>query len=154
MQIVKQILSVLIATLILFGSVGINMHLHFCKISKKTSIEILCKKKTTESDECCVKSCCSNSMNEKTETKLNNESCCLDNFLFYKINSYSGNELAYLVSLINFNKFFNESKIDFINSFFILKSEFIKFYSPPPPKFFGKELLHFIQNIKIPFSAF
>ena len=146
MRIFKNISIQIVLAIYLFSAVGIPLCTHVCNLSQKKDISLYYFHKMQ--DPC---GCADISHNDDSNKKLDSEKCCNFKFSFLK-NSNIHEPVFIKFNLKNIiqNLFYNLPKYlfeDYISSQDIIISNYV-----PPPKLHGKQLVQFIQNIKIPLS--
>jgi len=146
MKILKNITIQIVLAIYLFSAIGIPLFTHVCNISHKKNISLYYFQKVH--DPC---GCADMSHNDDGNNKLDAEKCCNLKFSLLK-NSNIHEPVFIKFNLKNFiqNLFYILPKDLFegsISSQDVIISNYI-----PPPKLFGKQLVQFIQNIKIPLS--
>ena len=142
----KNISVLIVLAIYLFSAVGIPLFTHVCNFSHKKDISLYYFHKMH--DPC---GCADISHNDDSNKKIDSGKCCDYKFSF--LNNSNIREPVFIkFNLKNIiqNLFYNLTKDlfeDSISSQDVIISNYI-----PPPKLFGKQLVQFIQNIKIPLS--
>jgi hypothetical protein len=159
-KITTYIVSFAIILLILASSGGISFVIHHCYTAKSEHVKLFadnykCKTEVQAETEQAKPSCCcakhQESINDESLNHINKSDCCSNTYKFLKFTYQYENgisvfklilsqlpHISMLTKLVNTET--NIRPIPYI-------------YHPPPHILAGKDLIHFIHNIKIPFPS-
>ncbi len=145
--------------LILASSAGLSFVVHHCNSSQSDSFKFFTdhyKCKTEIEKEEAKPACCCAKHAEMAENKsqnnLNKSDCCKNTYKYLKI-SFQYNNSFSIHKIIIANVPYISNICNVYNSKQIAE-DISPVYHPPPLLFFGKHLIYFIQNIKIPHHSF
>jgi hypothetical protein len=146
----NKIFTFILLGFIISSSVGISFYLHECGCRHKTLFDL--KAGYSEAGTFC---CCSSepirSNNSPSDNNVKDESCCKDKYFFLLVPFGPEKEKVNV-------PFFQFKIIEFSAIYFFIDDEapeingnFLTIHSPPG-RFSGKDLVLFLQQVKIPFS--
>jgi hypothetical protein len=161
-KLTTYIVSFAIILLILASSGGISFVIHHCYTSKTEHVKLFadnykCKTETqaeAEADQAKPACCCSKhqeSIEDKSLNHINKSECCTNTYKFLQFSYQYENSMAAFKLILN--------QFTVITPFTIFQNTETNIqpkpylYHPPPLILAGKDLIHFIHNIKIPFPA-
>lgn len=146
----NKIFTFALLGLITFSSVGISFYLHECGCRHKTLFELKAGY-SAASEFCCCSSEPIKSNNSLCGNNVKDESCCKDKYFFLLVPFGQEKERVNL-------PFFQFKILEIIAISFIVNDEapeingnFFTYHSPPW-RLSGKDLVLFIQQVKIPIS--
>ena len=165
MEILKKIFSVLLALWIVVPTGGVNVYTHTCtgcdsfEVSV-SEIDVCCSPEIIEAETCCEKTvketstCCSSKDQSCDDHKSNlkKDQCCTFEQQYFKLeNSFDKTRqinivvIAHCVDLnfVNISKDIQTEK---------KSNQMIDISTHAPPDIFGKDMLIFLQALKVPVS--
>lgn len=157
-KITTYIISFIAIVLILASSTGLSFVVHHCNSSQSNSFKFFTdhyKCKTEIENEQSKPNCCCAKHSEMAENKLHNNlnksDCCKNTYKYLKVSFQYDNGISVQKTIIAHIPFVTNT-CSFLNSKQIV-TYIYSLYHPPPLAFYGKHLIYFIQNIKIPFHS-
>jgi hypothetical protein len=148
---VKKISGFILLCILLFSSLGISFYLHQCSCRGTNLYSIgtglsepkafcCCSKNDSGSDEC------------EIPEAIKGDNCCDDVVFFYLV-PFAPDKIVSLIPLVPAKTFLSASAAILIETTKITEQEFYPLQHSPPGELTGKNLILFIQQIKIPFPA-
>ncbi|MCF8298512.1 MAG: hypothetical protein K9J13_13275 [Saprospiraceae bacterium] len=158
-QRIKHIMTVIVAMVVFITSTGFNIYHHHCKINKTTSTSFFINntscdhsEKHHEEKHHHSSSCCEKKFTSNCDESYEEQECCDITKTFHKIEILNKVEKSVQQFEITALDIFVLTSIFTSTETEELSNEIINKESPP--LLFGKELIYFIQNIKIPYRLF
>jgi len=159
-KITTYIVSFTIILLILASSGGISFVIHHCYTSKTEHVKLFadnykCKTETEAEAELAKPACCCSKHQESVEdlnsNQVNKSDLCTNTYKFLKFTyQYENGITAFKIILSQFTAVLQLTIYNNADTYIQPKPYL---YHPPPLVMAGKDLIHFIHNIKIPFPA-
>ncbi len=156
---IKYVLTVFIAVIVFLSSTGFNVYHHHCNQDKTTSTSFFIDNTSCNHAEkhhhdkpSHPSSCCEDYAASECENNYEEKECCEIVKTYHKVEIQNTDEnLKKNIEFSALDIFILQSLFDFSNSD-ENSDEIINKESPP--LLYGKELIYFIQKIKIPFRLF
>jgi len=146
---IKQIGIVIMVLVIFFSTTGISLYIHFCSCLNTTNYTFFPEFIKNKNNCCCEEK--NNNTDNVNLYNFQNNDCCKNKHLLYKLNTYLIPLLLKITEKISFPLLFCYESEKLVYAIFS-QTDFNKLYTYyfPPPHLYGKILLLFIHHIKIP----
>ena len=144
------------ASIFLVATTGFSYVKHYCNTSKTEHLQFFtdnykCKTEIeTPKNCCCSKHASSCKNNSKIHYKTSE--CCNNTYQYLKIAHPFNLRLSIVKLVVDLCPFITSINNSLNNTNDLEVAHHL--YQPPPLLLFGKYLIHFIHNIKIPFSSY
>lgn len=151
MKVTKKISGLILLTIILFSSAGISFYLHECSCRGTNLYSVGTGFSGAQSFCCCSAEIPDSGACDLIST-IDDEGCCKDVVYFYLI-PFGPDKTATVLEKVS-EKILSSASLLIISEFIQpVKEKLIVRLHSPPEKRSGKNLIFFIQQIKIPFPV-
>lgn len=158
-KLLTYIVSFTALILFLVSSTGISFVIHHCFTAQTEHIQFFANTYKCETETEAVKlkpSCCcakhAAAHEDKSLLHLGKSDCCKNTYQFLKMTYQYENTLTVIQQIVAHTPFI--SRLIAVSSNSIETLTHHQLYHPPPLQMFGKYLIHFIHNLKIPFPSY
>ena len=150
-QILGKFFLFLVLAVFLAGTTGVSFYIHECSSSKQRDIFLYPEISNKTTSCCCADEINGNLLPDESVSSLNEPACCKNTHIYLKA-SFTGFPVFYQLDQKLLQ---SELPADFLNLSINDKEPATVYFTLPvdhPPPRYGKALVHFLHQIKIPAS--
>lgn len=142
-------------SLFLVASTGFSYVKHYCNTSKTEHVKLFSENYKCKTEVESMKKCCCSkhhtSLNNTSKNNISKSNCCNNTYQYLKISFQVDKQISIIKLIVDqYPVIFNTNTLAEEGS---NNKDDQCLYHPPPLQLVGKYLIHFIHNIKIPFSS-